>query len=213
MQSIFPVFAGLGSESIFSDETTSRAEQDSLIPECTVLLQSCHRIFRAQISAAIERDILDSDVINLDDFTEPVTLFRPPSKYHHNVLVQQTALYIQQIMRYTACLHELGSIAGLAGFCAGLLPAAAVATSGLSVVTLISRSCDFFLVSLWVGIRSEKYRRDHFTKTADNPNSTAIPCSYVVDGLSKNAVTELINEAKMVRAGDLLVLLNLKRQE
>lgn len=206
MFSVFCVFGGLGSESIFSAETLRRAGQDALAPECKILLQSCYQTFHAQISDGMARQVISSEVIDLDDFAEPITLVRPSSKYHHNVLVQHTALYLQQAVRHIACMQGLGTLAGSTGFCAGLLPAAAAATSGSSAITLISRFYDFFQVALWVGVRSESYRRDHLTQLTVNPSSAAMPCSYVVDGLSRNVATQLINDAKMVREAAVFAL-------
>ena len=78
MSAVLPVFAGLGSPSLFSDETVHGAAQDALLPECAMLLQFCHRTFHTQIFEAVTRGILAADVINLDDFNEPITLARPP---------------------------------------------------------------------------------------------------------------------------------------
>ena len=133
-------------------------------------------------------------------------LVRPSSKYHQNVLVQHTTLYLQQAIRHIVCMQGLGSLAGSTGFCAGLLPAAAAATSGSSAITLISRSYDFFQVALWVGVRSENYRRDHLMQMTVNPSSAAMPCSYVIDGLSRSVATQLIDGAKMVRERDVFAL-------
>ena len=206
MSTVFPVFGGLGSESIFSAETLRRAGQDARVPECKILLQSCHQAFHAQMVDAMARQAVSSEFIDLDDFREPIMLVRPSSKYHQNVLVQHTTLYLQQAIRHIVCMQGLGSLAGSTGFCAGLLPAAAAATSGSSAITLISRSYDFFQVALWVGVRSENYRRDHLTQMTVNPSSAAMPCSYVVDGLSRSVATQLIDGAKMVRERDVFAL-------
>ncbi|KAI1082132.1 polyketide synthase [Whalleya microplaca] len=192
MPAVFPVFAGLGSPSLFSDETVHGAAQDALMPECAVLLQLCHRTFHTQIFEAIGRGIIAASVINLDDFNEPVTLARPPAHYSRNVLVQHTTLYLQQMLRYIAHPHDREELVGAAGFSAGLLPAAAVAAAGgSSILTLISCAYDFFQVALWLGIRSEAYQREQLSNFL-GPRT----CSYVVDGITHGEAIELINEAK-----------------
>ncbi|KAJ2982216.1 hypothetical protein NQ176_g1535 [Zarea fungicola] len=100
-------------------------------------------------------------------------------------------------MRYLAIRQELGALAGSAGFCTGLLPAAVATTGGESLVSRISRAQDFFQVALAIGIRSEEYRSNHLARELINVDNTAHSCSYVVDGLCGEAVAELLARANM----------------
>ncbi|PQK16682.1 hypothetical protein BB8028_0006g10010 [Beauveria bassiana] len=198
MQSFFPVFSGLGSGSVFSEENLGRAEENALSPECAVLLQSCHRTFREQVSDAIARNILSEDSIDLDDFAEPASLIRPLSKYSRNVVMQHAALYLHQILAYMTSQKELGNLIGSAGFCTGLLPAAVAAASQTSVITLISQSHHFFQVALWIGIRSEQYRVGHLiSDTQDADGESMLPCSYVLEGVSEAAAQDLLHKSNM----------------
>ncbi|KAH8713103.1 Orsellinic acid synthase [Beauveria bassiana] len=200
MPSFFPVFSGLGSGSVFSEENVGRAEENALSPECAVLLQSCHRTFREQVSDAMARNILPEDSIDLDDFAEPASLIRPLSKYSRNVVMQHAALYLHQILAYMTSQKELGNLIGSAGFCTGLLPAAVAAASQTSVITLISQSHHFFQVALWIGIRSEQYRVDHLTNdTQDADGESMLTCSYVLEGVSEAAAQDLLHKTNMVR--------------
>lgn len=198
MPSFFAIFSGLGSESLFSQEHLEQAERDTTTPECAVLLQSCHRAFFDQIADAVDRGIIGESAIDLTDFAEPMDLLHPAPKYHQNVIVQHTVLYLQQSMRYLAIRQELGALAGSAGFCTGLLPAAVATTGGESLVSRISRAQDFFQVALAIGIRSEEYRSNHLARELINVDNTAHSCSYVVDGLCGEAVAELLARANMV---------------
>ncbi|OAA52231.1 Beta-ketoacyl synthase [Beauveria brongniartii RCEF 3172] len=198
MPSLFPVFSGLGSGSVFSEENLGRAEENALTPECAVLLQSCHRTFREQVSDAITRNILSEDSIDLNDFAEPASLIRPLTKYSRNVVMQHAALYLHQILAYMTSQKELGDLIGSAGFCTGLLPAAVAAASQTSVITLISQSHHFFQVALWIGIRSEQYRVDHLTNDTRDANAESmLPCSYVLEGVSEAAAADLLHKSDM----------------
>ncbi|KAI0012377.1 putative polyketide synthase [Xylariaceae sp. FL0662B] len=179
------VFAGLGSESLFSDTTLDTAVQDASLPESQIILRACHAVFRTQVTRAVERGHLSAKVINLDDFTLPETLLRPRPSYHHNVIVQHTTIYLVQIFRYLRHCRELSAIRGVAGFCAGLLPAAAVATAS-NVIEFLQRAQDFFYVALWLGINSEIYRNSQISQSGC---SSSLPWSVVVHNAS-NDVTE-----------------------
>lgn len=201
MPSLFPVFSGLGSVSIFSEENLQRAEKYALRPECAVVLQSCHRTFHEQISYAIGLQILSKESIDLDDFVEIENLIRPASKYHQNVIIQHTTLYLHQILAYITTQNEVGEPIGSAGFCTGLLAAAVASASQSSVISLISQSHNFFLLALWIGIRSEGYRVDNIATAQHNSDeSSLVSCSYVLEGMSEDAAKESLGRNGMVSA-------------
>ncbi|THC89669.1 hypothetical protein EYZ11_010880 [Aspergillus tanneri] len=174
------VFAGLGSESLFSQVTLDTAIQDASLPESQIILQACHACFRTQIATAMRQGRLAVDAIDLDDFTEPETLLRPPPSYHQSVVLQHTTIYLVQIVRYLRQSRELSHLRGVAGFCVGVLPAAAIASTH-SLVQFLQRAQDLFQVALWVGINSETYRRAQATR---GNSSTSLPWSVVVDNFS-----------------------------
>ncbi|KAJ6779474.1 hypothetical protein PWT90_00780 [Aphanocladium album] len=198
MPSLFPVFSGLGSGSVFSEENLRRAEENALSPECAVVLQSCHRTFREQVSTAISLQIISKKSIDLGDFDEAKALIRPITKYHQNVVIQHTSLYLHQILAYITTQKELGTPIGSAGFCTGLLPAAVAATSQSSVISLISQSHNFFQLALWIGIRSEQFRASQLASTSQHASETSlVPCSYVLEGVSEDVAAELIDKNNM----------------
>lgn len=198
MSSSFLVFAGLGSLSIFSQEAFRQANRDASNPECTVLLQSCYMLFRQQISESVHRNIISQGTIDLEDFTEPLSLTQPAVKYRQNAIIQHTTLYLHQIMRYLVCRHDLGSLVGSVGICAGLLPAAVASAGSLSTAEIISLACNFFQVALCIGIRCEAHCRRRLTTGTPDSNNVPQPCSYVVDGVSRESVTELLTRANVV---------------
>ncbi|KAI0888173.1 putative polyketide synthase [Annulohypoxylon maeteangense] len=187
------VFAGLGSESLFSRTTLDTAVQDASLPESQIILRACHATFRTQIEKAIEQCLLSPELVSLDDFDQPESLIQPPLIYHHNVVIQHTAIYLIQIFRFLR--HSRGShdVQGAAGFCAGLLPAAVVATSH-NVIEFMQRAQEFFHVTLWLGINSESYRRTEVSRSGCSPN---LPWSVVVHNISHDIITELLSDTEV----------------
>ena len=180
-----PVFAGLGSDVLFSERYLQTAVKEPLLPESRILLRACHRIFRIEVARALQQKILSPD-IDLDDFLQAENLVSPPERYHRNIVVQHTTLYLAQILVYFRHRSDSAKLLGIAGFCAGLLPAASIATS-TGVIELLSRGQDFFYVALWVGIRSESYRQK------EAPCQSSLPWSVIVDGISAEQVAEILN--------------------
>ncbi|KAJ5658159.1 polyketide synthase [Penicillium longicatenatum] len=202
----FPVFAGLGSPSLFSAETLDTAARDAGLPECKAFLQGCLDVFQTEVQNALERKILDKDSINLTDFLNIAALIRPPPQYYQNPLVQHTTLYLIQVLRYISHLYithgHKRRIQGAAGFCAGLLPAAAAATSDpeLSFISLMSRASEFFRVAVWVGIRTESHRRA-MTMTESSPeDSEHPPCTFMVGRLPPSEAADLLAEWRKYKA-------------
>ncbi|GMG27000.1 unnamed protein product [Aspergillus oryzae] len=153
-----PVFAGLGSDALFSERTLGTAAEDARTSEGQIILRACHDIFVKEITSVIHSQRLPSD-IKLEDFVEPESLIRPQACYQRNSIIQHVSLYTIQLLRYLRYSTEKpGVILGVAGFCAGLLPGAALATSR-NTIELLSRGQDFFYVALHVGIRIESYKQ------------------------------------------------------
>ncbi|KAI9705151.1 MAG: Type I Iterative PKS [Bogoriella megaspora] len=182
-----PVFAGLGSGVLFSKPSLDASARDALLPESQLLLQACHTIFHAEVSHAVRSGILSHDV-DLEDFNTPTKLLSPSEKYHQNVVVQHTTLYLSQILRYLGQLHQHSELLEVAGFCVGLLPAVVVSTSRNSI-EFLSRAQDLFYVSIWLGIHGQSYRRSYLTHHACKPN---LPWSVVVDGINAERASEII---------------------
>ncbi|KAI1777287.1 putative polyketide synthase [Hypoxylon cercidicola] len=181
------VFAGLGSESLFSSATLDTAIQDASLPESQVIMRACHTAFRSQIAKAIDEGHLTPETIDLDDFAQPETLLQPPISYHQNVVIQHTTIYLTQILRFLSHSQGHSEVQGVAGFCAGLLPAAVVASTH-NVVEFLQRAQDFFHVALWLGIHSESYRNSQISLGGCSPS---LPWSVVVHNISEDIITSL----------------------
>lgn len=185
-----PVFAGLGSDALFSERTLKTAGEDARTPEGQIILRACHGIFVKEITSVIHSQRLPSD-IKLEDFVEPESLIKPRPCYQRNSIIQHVSLYTIQLLRYLRYSKEKpGFLIGVAGFCAGLLPGAAVAMSS-NTIELLSRGQDFFYVALYLGVRIESYRQVMVAKEACPPH---LPCSLVVDGITAQNAQELLEE-------------------
>ncbi len=184
-----PVFAGLGSDTLFTRNTSERAIRDAALPESQIILQECHAIFRTQIAEATHRGHLSAKAINLDDFLKPETLLQPHPRYYQNVVIQHTTIYLVQILRYVSHGYQTLDVRGVTGFCTGLLPAAAISTT-TSIIGLLQRVQDLFLVAFWVGMNSDLYRRNAISQSGCAPG---LPWGIVVDKLSEETISGLID--------------------
>ena len=181
-----PVFAGLGSESLFSDNISKQATRDSgSSAEAQSLVSSCHRIFLEEVIPKINKGELVE--IDVDDYQTPNDLLNPPLGDHDNAAVQHPFLCLIQLLRYLALKDSFTTmLLGDSGFCAGLLPAAAAAASR-SKLEFLSHAQDCFRVAVKIGIASEQYRRE--TSTVDN----GLPWSLIVDGITADDTQELLS--------------------
>ncbi|KAI1131887.1 putative polyketide synthase [Nemania abortiva] len=182
-----PVFAGLGSDSLFTPKTSEQAIRDASLPESQIILRACHSIFRKQIAKATERGHLSAQAINLDDFLQPEALLHPRPEYHQNVVIQHTAIYLVQILRYIGYGYRTLHIQGVVGFCTGLLPAAALSTT-TDTIGFLQRVQDLFTVALCVGINSDLYRRNEIIRSGCAPE---LPWALVVDKISEETIASL----------------------
>ncbi|KAI0124771.1 putative polyketide synthase [Xylariales sp. AK1849] len=190
------VFAGLGSELLFSSQTSNAAIEDASLPEAKIILSVCHAVFRSQLTKASQEGHLDPDAIDLDDFSYPESLLQPAATYHGNVVIQHVVLYLVQVLRYVGYHGGRPDIHAVSGFCAGLLPAAAVASAN-SMIEFLQYAQDFFYVALWLGIKSEAYRRSQMSGC--NLSSSA-PWSVVVHNVCSDMATDIENSSVYISA-------------
>ena len=186
-----PVFAGLGSNSLFSSSTQATALADCSTPEAQTLLKACHRVFVAELSASTQKDDLETG-ISLDDFREPENLLLPPSRYHKNAIIQNTTLSLVQLLRYLAhCVTSPeGSVRpnfGTAGVCSGLLTAVAVAAHN-DAVRFLSYSQQSFHVALLLGIRMEQHTKQVLNASKCDKD---LPWGMIIDGIKLDQAEEL----------------------
>ena len=190
-----PIFAGLGSNSLFEQRTLATAVEDAKLPEAEILLHACHQIFLTETAKAHDIKILSPD-IDLEDFKEAQNLLMPLERYRRNVVLQHITLYLIQLLRYIRYFSRPSKSRhlGVAGFCAGLLPAVAVASSK-NLIELLSQSQNIFYIVLWLGIRCENFTRHD---VANNPCQPDLPWSMVIDGLSSKRMKEILVEHEII---------------
>ncbi|KJZ79728.1 hypothetical protein HIM_01197 [Hirsutella minnesotensis 3608] len=174
------IFAGLGSDALFSDKTLQRASQDALRPECQMLLKTCHRSFCRHITKAVNQGQLPVDRIDLDDFQDPESLLQPPSQYRQSVVIQHTTIFLIQLLRYLGSGGDSSRLRGVAGFCVGLLSAVTVATAR-DDLELLQNAQDFFGIALWLGIYCDKFRNSQIQQSGCPPD---LPWSVVVNNVA-----------------------------
>lgn len=188
------VFAGLGSESLFSNTTLDRTVQDVSLPEAQILLRSFYDIFRRRIALAVRKGELPPESIDLDDFQRPEDLQNPASKYRESSVIQHTTIFLVQVFRYLRYRSSTDAdttqtqLRGAAGFCVGLFPAATTATAH-NDIEFLQRAQDFFLATLWLGIHCEAFRLSLLARHRCPQN---LPWSIVVDNADQ-AVTAAVN--------------------
>ncbi|CAK4016278.1 polyketide synthase [Lecanosticta acicola] len=215
MSASIPVFAGLGSRSLWESSRKvlthgSQGETRGSL-ECQVLLRSCLQAFRDGITRAQHLGLLrirasDADAIRLSDFAVPATLLDPAPKYHRNVVVQHVTTFVSQIAHYLQSGPSDGldsgsdAIVATAGYCVGLLPAAALALSR-DTLDLLARAQALFNVALWLGIHAERVRYEEL-ELSGMPFGHHLPWGVVVEGIPLADAERLIsNEEDVYIAG------------
>lgn len=185
-----PVFGGLGSDIIFSNTTHNQATQDARSLEGQILAETCHNTFLEEIRLASTR-AGEGSIIDLNDFQRPQDIIQPCQRYHRHPVVQHATLSLVQLLRYQS--HGLGSpppnthdAVAVAGFCAGLFTAAAVATAQ-SPLEYLARAQECFRAAVMLGIACEQARR-HI-----RPLQARSPWSLVVGNIEEEDILQLIS--------------------
>lgn len=182
------VFAGLGSDTLYSNATQKQALRDSSYPQGQVLLERCHQIFvHEMLLACPETYWLPLD---LDDFKIPKDLLEPKQQYHKHPVIQNATLSLVQLLRYQRRAFSRGnfdcaSVEATSGFCVGLLAAVAAATAKDSL-QFLNRAAQCFRIALLVGRASELARSKTCTLRG------YYPWSVIVNGISVQELEGLV---------------------
>lgn len=221
-----PIFAGQGTSVVNTSQTRQQALLDASSASGSTLLSACHEAFIAELStlSTIDLDIVDVD---LTKFRKKEALLVVPDQesYLHNPVISGPTLFLIQSLRYLAFVEETGlstdsltpfsdilkrnsdNKIGVLGFSSGILSACVVSTS-LSALAYISRAVEAYRLSIWIGIRTQIYRR-HALEFSHLDNNTALPWSLVFLGMNKAYAEKSIkNFNKVMRS--LFLLLHLK---
>ncbi|KAF8626009.1 hypothetical protein AX17_006732 [Amanita inopinata Kibby_2008] len=203
-----PLFAGQGTAAINSPETRQQALYDAEVPSCSVLLSACYQTFLAELATLPPSEFDDLDV-NLTDFvTAQALLVLQDRRYYFNPVITGPTLFLVQVLRYLAFMEEIGGVTGsltpfddmlrcnrkyavgILGFSSGILPACIVASS-TSTINYISHAVEVFRLAIWIGIRTQLYRKKTFSlcSTTIEPS---LPWSLVFFGLDCQTAWEAL---------------------
>jgi hypothetical protein len=205
-----PVFAGQGTIAFNSPGTRQQALRDAELPSCSVLLAACFQAFASELSALAPLELGDTEV-NISDFaTKESLLGLQDERYSYNPVITGPTLFLLQVLRYLAFIEGLRSspnsltpfddvlrcnkkhAVGILGFSSGILPACVVGTSK-SVVDFISRAAEVFRLTIWIGIRSQLYRRKMLSVSSQLVRPS-LPWSLVFFGLTLQAAEEALKK-------------------
>lgn len=205
-----PIFAGQGTSAANSPATRKQALKDASTPAGSLLHAACFETFHSELSSLPRDEILKAG-IDLSDFKNKNTLLDVPAeRYLNNPIITGTTLFLLQSLRYLAYIESFGTAAesptpfsdvlkgnleynlGVLGFSSGILAAVVVATS-FNTISYISRSVEAYRLAVWIGIRTQQYRKQ--TIIGDSPS----PWSLVFLGLDKKSAEEAIAAFHSVR--------------
>ncbi|KAF8630985.1 hypothetical protein AX15_002695 [Amanita polypyramis BW_CC] len=204
-----PVFAGQGTTAINSHETRQQALRDADLPSGSVLLAACFQAFISELSALAPTDLGNVEVV-ISDFATKESLLVLHERYLHNPVITGPTLFLIQVLRYLFFIEGIGAstnsltpfadilrcnrkyAVGILAFSSGILPACVVGTSN-SVVDFISRAVEAFRLTIWIGVRSQLYRKEILSRSSSQVNPS-LPWSLVLFGLSRQAVEEALTE-------------------
>jgi hypothetical protein len=172
------------------------------------LLSAYHETFHAELSTLSASDLHNIDVDATDFIQKESLLELPKERYANNPIISGPSLFIIQTLRYLAFIEATGSSTnsltpfsdllkpnlehglGILGFSSGILPACVVGTS-FSTVSYFSRAVEAYRLSVWIGMRTQLYRRASLD-AAFIDRDTSLPWSLVLLGTSKTKVEESI---------------------
>ncbi|KAF8074125.1 putative polyketide synthase [Lyophyllum atratum] len=196
-----PVFAGQGTTAATTPHTRQTALSDASSHSGSILLSACHEAFHTEFSSLSTPEFHDLGV-DPSDFQKPEDLLSSPKdRYLQNSAISGPTLFLLQALRYLAFVETTGLSTGsltpfsdvlkgnsecslgVLGFSSGILPACVVGTS-ISTFSYISKAVEAYRLALWLGIRSQLYRRDSLKATSLDPD-TNLPWSLAFIGMSK----------------------------
>lgn len=208
------VFPGQGTTAAYSAQTRQKALADASSPSGSTLLSAFHQTFHAELSALLPSDIPNIDVDTSDFLKKESLLELPKKRYVNNPIISGPSLFIIQTLRYLAFIEATGSSTnsltpfsdllkpnlehglGILGFSSGILPACVAGTS-FSTISYISRAVEAYRLAIWIGIRTQLYRRSTLN-AAFIDRDTTLPWSLVYLGMSKTTAEEFITNFNKV---------------
>jgi hypothetical protein len=213
-----PIFAGQGTTAVNTPQTRQQALHDASSASGSLLLSTCHEAFLAELSTLAATDL---NIVNIDTthFKRKESLIEFPTQgsYIQNPVISGPTLFLIQILRYLAFVEGIALTTnsltpfsdilksnldyqiGILGFSSGILSACVVGTS-VSALAYISRAVEAYRLALWVGIRTQIFRR-RALDTSHLDKNTALPWSLVFLGMNKAHAEESIQNFNKVTRG------------
>lgn len=176
------VFAGLGSDVLFSDKFLAQAQRDAASPIGAYLLQQCYQIF---LDTVRTDDGAPEATPTRASYLDAGSLIRISSRDASNSIMQHSTICLAQLLRYLQ-LKYIDGDAALAcnyttGLCAGVIPAVAVATSS-DIVAFLTQAQHAYRLALHVGRAVEDFNTAQIHK----------PSAIFVDGILASELNALI---------------------
>ena len=179
-----------------------RAIISSSSPPGTLLLSSCFRVFHSELSSLSDTEKGVTGV-DLADFDRPLSLLVPPNNYLRHPVISGTRLLLLQVLTYLEwATRNIGAAsdalaaplqrncrynAGIIGFSSGVISACVVGTSA-TLLDLLFNAASAFRVALWIGVRTQSYRRRTLVASDDVRS-----WSRILLGIEHHAAEEAIN--------------------
>ena len=159
------LFGGQGSNSLFSNRTTTAAVENlNSSTIAALLLSRCHSAFLGEFLRARTTQA-PSVIEELAQLANAADLLNPPSALHSNPIIQGSTLCLHQLLEHVARIVPGNrAVSGTltdqtdeaVGFCSGILPAAVV-SSAESAEQYLTYSVHAIRLAFWIGYRVAEF--------------------------------------------------------
>ena len=192
------LFGGQGSRSLFSPASLSVIEEDIATSSApSILLSKCHVAFLEEVSSLNEKE---KHVLRLDPhrFAHAHSLISVKGEDQEHAVLQATTLCLHQLLHYlreaerqsTTFDAYFNDILEATGFCAGLVPAAVVASSR-NIAQFITFGVEAFRLAFWTG-----YRTMIRSLECSGKQSLGATWSLIISGLEQAKVEDAMSGVK-----------------
>ncbi|THU92749.1 polyketide synthase [Dendrothele bispora CBS 962.96] len=189
-----PLFSGQGNVAVDKTSTYEQALRDAESTSGSTFLHSCFNAFHTEIDS-LEPKLRKNAGIDSNDFSTPKDLLKTwAGRYAHNSILSGSKLFLIHCLRYLAYTEssESFSPAEVLGFSSGIIPAAVVSASS-TTKNFTSRAVEAYRLVLWIGIRSQLYRKSELEPVPFIDIDTQ-PWSVVFIGTNKDVAQKAVDQ-------------------
>ena len=181
---VVPIFSGLGTSDVISEEWLRQSLTDSDSPTGSLLLQSCYFAFVTELASLSSADLCLLG-ISLADFHTPTSLLTLGKTNH--ILLSHSFLFLSQALRWLslidpsrqdALVQQLDVTIGCLSFSLGVLIAPVIASS-TTLLDYLSSAVEAYKVTLWIGIRLHLHRHRNPSRITLHESSWSIVCTGI----------------------------------